>query len=63
MISAKQVLSYSILVVIPEKITSDSKNILCSSCLGCIFENNKKQTLLESIGSLYLETTVHAKEV
>ena len=61
MISAKQVSSYSSLLIIPERITSDSKKILCSSCLGFIFENNKKQTLLESIGSLYLETTVQAK--
>ena len=60
MISAKQVSSYSSLVIIPERITSDSKKILCSSCLGFIL-NNKKQTLLESIGSLYLETTVQAK--
>ena len=36
MISAKQVLSYSSLVIIPERITSDSKNILCSSYLARI---------------------------
>ena len=36
MISAKQVLSYLSLVIIPERITSDSKNILCSSYLARI---------------------------
>ena len=63
MISGKQVLSYSSLVIITERITSDSKNILFSIYLGFIFENNKKQTLPESVGSLYLENTVQAKEV